>query len=219
MTQWVNIIDIVAFIINGASSLMSTSLKAHHLWHFIIDGSSCWWVFLIVGSAPMVLYHWWGIIIINGASCLMSTSLMTLHHQRCFIINGSSSMALHHQWLIIYGTSSSMAHHLWNFIIDGASSSMGHYHQWDFLIEGGSSLVANHGFVLTFIYLSALNPRLQLQQQNCTNQEFPSSKMMSLATIIFRWHSQNNCICPCFWRSKIFEKIGQSKTKILLQNY
>ena len=159
---------------------------ARNLWHFIINGSSSWWVFLIVGSASMALYHRWGIIIIDGASSLMSTSLMTLHHQQCFIINGSSSMALHHQWVIICGTSSSMGHnHRWGIIIDRASWSMGLPHRWGFLI----ALVAYHKFVLTFPCTSALNPTLQLQQQNWTNHEVPSSKM-SLATIIFRWHSQ-----------------------------
>ena len=139
-------------IIFGTSSSMANhadggfSYLAQHLWHIIINGAS------------------WALM---GASSLMSTSLMTLYHQWCFIINGSSSMALYHQWLIICSTSSLLGHHhwwsflfdvyiiddtsssmvfhLWHFIINGSSSSMGLPHQWGFLFFiGGLASIALH---------------------------------------------------------------------------
>ena len=175
-------------------------MALHHRWFIMLMGvPHCWLsIYGTLSSMGLPLWcHWWHFII-NSASSSMA------HHLWHFIIDGSSSVALHHRWGII---------------INRASWSMGFPHPWGFLI----ALVAYHKFVLTFPCTSALNPTLQLQQQNWTNHEVPSSKM-SLATIIFRWHSQkiiyiSNIILPCFWRSKICEKFGQSKTKLLLQNY
>ena len=119
------------FVINGASpSLMglplldvyiidvtSSAMVLHHRW-LIIFGTSSSMANHADGGFSYLAQHLWHIIIngassaLMGASSLMSTSLMTLYHQWCFIINGSSSMALYHRWLIICGTLSSMAHHM-----------------------------------------------------------------------------------------------------------
>ena len=180
------------FIINGPLSSM-----AHHLWHLIMDSSS-----------SMAL-------IIDGASSSMSI----------ISIGISTLMEAPDWWLTIAALASLLCRLQILVGLEFGQSILTVVHTvrelqlWNKGIEWShSSTMSNYNCVDIPMYIS-IKSNAAAATTELNKPRGPLIKMMSLATIIFRWHSQNYYLCPCFWRSKICEKFGQSKTKILLQNY